>query len=147
MSPDDVSRALVEATQSISSLLSAARKLSENLSDFVESGLGPGLGPAIGVIAKLLKDLEIGDLAWLAARSKCLNLIILDSWEKFDQTIKTWYKYCQVREAVEEFLRTETEWNTFLASLDRKMSGAGPRVETLKVGDLLTCDINLLEAR
>ena len=66
MSPDDVSRALVEATQSISSLLSAARKLSENLSDFVESGLGPSLGPAIGVIAKLLKDLEIGDLACLA---------------------------------------------------------------------------------
>ena len=63
MTPEDVSRALEEANQSISSLLSAARKDSENLSDFVDSGLGPGLGPAIGVIAKLLKDLEIGGLA------------------------------------------------------------------------------------
>ena len=65
MTPTDVSRALMEATQSISTLLLAARKNSENLSDFVESGLGPSLGPAIGVIAKLLKDLEIGSLAWL----------------------------------------------------------------------------------
>ena len=86
-------------------------------------------------------------MAWLASRYKCLNLIILDSWEKFDQTIKTWYKYCQVREAVEEFLSTETEWNTFLASLDRKMTGAGPGVESLKVGQTLDFDINLIEAR
>ena len=54
-----------EANQSISNLLLAARKNSENLSDFVESGLGPSLGPAIGVIAKLLKDLQIGSLARL----------------------------------------------------------------------------------
>ena len=60
MTPTEVSSALVEATQSISSLLLAAKKNSENLSDFVESGLGPSLGPAIGVIAKLLKDLQIG---------------------------------------------------------------------------------------
>ena len=65
MTPTDVSRALEEANQSISNLLLAARKNSENLSDFVESGLGPSLGPAIGVIAKLLKDLQIGSLARL----------------------------------------------------------------------------------
>ena len=60
MTPTDVSRALEEANQSLSNLLLAARKNSENLSDFVESGLGPSLGPAIGVIEKLLKDLDIG---------------------------------------------------------------------------------------
>ena len=60
MTPIDVSRALVEANQSISNLLLVARKKSENISDFVESSLGPSLGPAIGVIAKLLKDLDIG---------------------------------------------------------------------------------------
>ena len=65
MTPTDVCRALEEANQSISNLLLAARKNSENLSDFVESGLGPSLGPAIGVIAKLLKDLQIGSLARL----------------------------------------------------------------------------------
>ena len=60
MTPIDVSRALVEANQSISNLLLVARKNAENILDFVESGLGPSLGPAIGVIAKLLKDLDIG---------------------------------------------------------------------------------------
>ena len=60
MTPTDVSQALVEASQSISNLLLVARKNSENIEDFVESGLGPSLGPAIGVIEKLLKDLDIG---------------------------------------------------------------------------------------
>ena len=63
MTPTDVCRALQKANQSLSDLLLVARKNSENLSDFVESGLGPSLGPAIGVIAKLLKDLEIGGRA------------------------------------------------------------------------------------
>ena len=83
----------------------------------------------------------------LASRWKCLNLIILDSWEKFDETIQTWYKYSQVQEAVEEFLLTEAEWNTFLASLDRKMVGAEEGVQSWKVAEPLSFDTNLVEAR
>ena len=78
---------------------------------------------------------------------KCLNLIILDCWEKFDETIKTWYKYCQVQEAVEEFLSTEAEWDSFLASLDRKIAGSEGGGESLKAGEPLDLDMNLVEAR
>ena len=60
MTPADVSRALAEANKNISNLLVEAKNNSENLSEFVDSGLGPSLGPAIGIIAKLLKDLQIG---------------------------------------------------------------------------------------
>ena len=86
-------------------------------------------------------------VACLASRYKGLNLIILDCWEKFDETIKTWYKYCQVQEAVEEFLSTESEWDSFLASLDSKLAGAGGGLKALKVGDPLNLDVDLVEAR
>ena len=62
MTATEVCEALVEANQSITNLLDEAKKKSENLSEFVNSGLGPSLGPAIGIIAKLLKDLHIGIL-------------------------------------------------------------------------------------
>ena len=61
MTPADVSRALAEANEKISNLLLVAKQNSENLPEFVDSGLGPSLGPGIGIIAKLLKDLQIGE--------------------------------------------------------------------------------------
>ena len=61
MTPADVSRALAEANEKISNLLVVAKQNSENLPEFVDSGLGPSLGPGIGIIAKLLKDLQIGE--------------------------------------------------------------------------------------
>ena len=73
--------------------------------------------------------------------------MLLDSWEKFDETIKNWYKHRQVQEAMEEFLRTEDEWNNFLASLDRKMAGPERGVESWKVGNPLNFDMKLVEAR
>ena len=48
---------------------------------------------------------------------------------------------------MEEFLLTEAEWNTFLASLDRKMVGAEEGVQSWKVGEPLSFDMNLVEAR
>ena len=44
---------------------------------------------------------------------------------------------------MEEFLSTEAEWNSFLASLDKKMAGAGQAVESWKVGEPLNFDVNL----
>ena len=75
MTPTEVSQALVEANQGISNLLDEAKKKSEKLSEFVESGLGPSLGPAIGVIAKLLKDLHIGILFIQVIHRKVLFLL------------------------------------------------------------------------
>ena len=48
---------------------------------------------------------------------------------------------------MEEFLRTEDEWNKFLASLDRNLAGPERGLESWKVGNPLNFDMNLVEAR
>ena len=44
-------------------------------------------------------------------------------------------------------MNTEEEWNSFLSSVDRKLEGDSPGGETLKVGQTLNFDMDLVNAR
>uniref|UniRef100_A0AAQ5Y4M7 Selenoprotein L n=1 Tax=Amphiprion ocellaris TaxID=80972 RepID=A0AAQ5Y4M7_AMPOC len=61
-------------------------------------------------------------------------------WKKF-------YHHAEVREQVEELMQLETEWDSFLESVDTGLQTSQEQLPVAKTGDSLSPDIAFTDAR
>lgn len=110
---------LNKARSALEELLSKAKVQSEKDLDAFISKPGPHLGPAIVVYAQLISGID-----------KKRYADVTDSCKRY-------YSDAAVRDAADDFIAAEDEWDAFLDSLDCAVSGSSLSFASLKAGDVM----------